>query len=232
MASVAEVVETIERQGTLDVVAITDHEDETGGQRAREIAAARGYRLEVIVGAEVTTLQGHLLALYIEQAPLSFRSLETTLEAIHAQGGLAIVPHPMSWLTRSIGQRALDRLQERREPGVAFDAIETRNPSLAGRVTARKTARLNQRWRLAETGSSDAHYLSHIGTAWTEFEGRSAAELRGALIAGRTVADGGNYPPLREIGWRRLALGLAWGYSATPRKVLRRRRPANERAAP
>jgi predicted metal-dependent phosphoesterase TrpH len=226
MATVESVLEHVERNTTLDVVAITDHEDETGGQRAREIAARRGYRFEVVVGAEVTTMQGHLLALYIEQAPPSFRSVEATLEAIHAQGGVAIVPHPMSWLTRSIGERTLDKVMARRESGILFDAIETQNPSLAGRVTRAKAERLNRGWGLPATGGSDAHYLPHIGAAQTEFEGASAEDLKRALLAGEVAAVPGAYGPLLQLGVHRLLLQLAWGYSATPRKLFRRRAAA------
>lgn len=224
MASVPALLEHLERYSDLDVIAVTDHEDAAGGHRARDLAVQRGSRIEVIVGAEVTTRHGHLLALFIEQAPPSFRSVEATLEAIHAQGGLAIVPHPMSWLTRSLSERTIDRVMDRGEPGIAFDGIETVNPSLAGRVTAARTRVRNEHWRLPATGSSDAHHLAHAATAWTEFQGSTAADLRRALEAGETAAGGTSYPSIRKVGVGQIALGLAWGYTATPRKVLGRRR--------
>ncbi|MGH2631895.1 MAG: PHP domain-containing protein, partial [Tepidiformaceae bacterium] len=198
LASVEQTLEYIEHHTGLDVVAITDHEDVAGGLRARELAATRGYRFQVVVGAEITTLQGHLLALFIETTPPSFRRVESTLDMIHQQGGLAVVPHPMSWLTRSISQRTLERIALERialersaleqtsagqgGSGQTFDAIETANPSPAGKVTrARAVAANASRWQLAETGGSDAHHLRHIGTGWTEFEGTSVAALRSAI---------------------------------------------------
>lgn len=225
MYSVATLLDHVERNLDLDVIAVTDHEDATGGQRARELAAKRGCRVEVIVGAEVTTLQGHLLALGIETAPKSFRSIEATLEAIHAQGGIAVVPHPMSWLTRSISERTIARIQHRGEAGITFDAIELANPSPAGRITAARAARHNRAWRLPVTGGSDAHHLPHAGTGWTEFEGTTVAALYESLIRGATVAMASRYPALREVGIGQTLLGLAWGYSATPRKMLRRNPP-------
>ena len=222
LATVAQVLEHAEHGTDLDVVAITDHEDATGGLRARELAAKRNLRLDVIPGAEVTTLHGHILALFIETEPKSFRSIERTLEAIHSQGGVAIVPHPMSWLTRSLSERTLRRVIERNEPGVLFDAIELANPSPAGRVTSRRARALNEtQWRLPATGGSDAHHLPHIGAGWTEFEGSRAADLRGSIAAGSTSGHMTAYPSAREVGYGRLVLGLAWGYSATPRKMLR-----------
>lgn len=223
LATVEQTMEHVEHVTDLDVIAIADHEDAAGGQRAREVAAKRGYRVEVIVAAEITTLHGHLLALFIEEAPPSFRSVEATLEAIHRQGGLAVIPHPMSWLTRSLSRRTIDRVVNRGETGIAFDAMEIANPSPAGKVTAAQATRYNDaRWHLPGTGSSDAHHLPHIGAGWTAFEGFTAEDLRRAIAAGTVEACQEPYPPAREVGLGKLALGLAWGYTATPRKMFRR----------
>lgn len=222
LASVEDVLAFVEHRTDLDVVAITDHEDVTGGLRAQELAAKHAYRFEVVPGAEITTRQGHLLALYIDRDVPSFRSVESTLEQIHTRGGLAIVPHPLSWLTRSISERTLDRICERREEGIMFDAIELSNPSPAGRRTRERALRLNvERWKLPWAGGSDAHHLPHVATGWTEFAGSSAAELRAAMEAGRVHGAMSRYPHAAEVGYGRIALGLAWGYSATPRKMLR-----------
>jgi predicted metal-dependent phosphoesterase TrpH len=221
LATIEQLLEYVEHKTDLDVIAVTDHEDASGGQRARELAARRGYRFEVVVGAEITTIQGHLLALWIDDAPKSFRSIEATLERIHAAGGVAVVPHPMSWLTRSISRRTIERLQARGEAGVTFDAIELANPSPAGLLTRRKAKALNRRWGLAATGSSDAHHLLHTATGWTEFAGTTAEQLRAALSARMTTPAMTRYPSLREVGFGKTALGLVWGYAATPRKMLR-----------
>jgi predicted metal-dependent phosphoesterase TrpH len=218
-ASIEQLLEWVEHATDLDVIAVTDHEDVRGGLQARELAARRGYRFEVIPGAEITTLQGHVLALFVERDLPSFRGVESTLAMIHDAGGIAIAPHPLSWLTRSVGRRTLDSLWARGEAGVHFDAIELANASPAGRSTGAKAASLNAaRWQLPATGSSDAHHLEHVGSAWTEFAGRTAEELRLAIAAGETQAV---MRPLPAVPAGRLALGLAWGYTATPRKVVR-----------
>lgn len=221
LASVRQTVDHVAALGDLDLIAITDHEDATGGHRAREYAAKRNLSLEVIVGAEVTTMQGHLVALGIESAPRSFRSIESTLYEIHRQGGLAIVPHPMSWMTRSLSRRTIDRICAAGEPGVTFDAIELANPSPAGKATRTKALAANRHWGLAAVGASDAHHLPHVGAGWTEFDGAGESGLRSAIEAHATVPRMQSYAPAREVGYRNLALGLAWGYAATPRKMLR-----------
>ncbi len=220
MATIEAVLEYVQEHTDLDLIAVTDHEDVTGGLRARELAAQHGYRFEVAPGVEVTTLQGHLLGIGIEVTPKSFRRVESTIEMIHSQGGVAIVPHPMSWLTRSLSERTIARVCARGEAGVTFDGIETANPSPAGKIRRQQTVRRNRMdWRLAETGGSDAHHLAHIGTGWTEFEGMGFAALRGAIDARATRGTMTAYPSLREVGYGRVAMGLAWGYAATPRKM-------------
>jgi hypothetical protein len=75
---------------------------------------------------------------------------------------------------------------------------------------------------LPVVGGSDAHHLRHIGAGWTEFCGRSAAELRAALRAGAVSGRMRGYPSLRETGLVQVIAGLGWGYTATPRKLLKR----------
>jgi predicted metal-dependent phosphoesterase TrpH len=224
LATVERTLEYVQEETDLDVIAITDHEDVRGGLRAREIAARRGYRFEVLPGAEVTTLQGHLIALGVESCPQSFRRVESALDVIHTQDGLAIVPHPMSWLTRSMSRATIERVVAASVDGVRFDGIELGNPSPAGRQREAEARALNGRWGLAEVGGSDAHHLLHIGSGWTEFPGRGAACLREAIAAGTTMARVARYASLREVGFGRVVLGLAWGYAATPRKMLDARR--------
>jgi predicted metal-dependent phosphoesterase TrpH len=222
MASVSAVLEYVEHRTDLDVIAVTDHEDVRGGLIARDLAAKRGYRFDVIAGAEVTTLGGHVLAIFLEKTPPAFRRVESTLEMIHAEGGLAVVPHPLSWLTRSISRRTLDRIQS--GDGQRFDGIELANPSPAGLRTRDRAASLNtQHWNIPATGGSDGHHLPHIGRGWTEFAGHSAQELRHAILSRTCQARMLPYPSLRDVGLAQLAAGLAWGYSATPRKLLRHR---------
>ena len=217
----AQLLDHVQEHTALDLIAVTDHEDAAGGLEAQALAAQREFRFEVIVGAEVTTLQGHLLGLFIESAPKSFRSIERSIYEIHQQGGLAIIPHPMSWLTRSISRRTIDRLYLRRASGDWFDAIELANPSPAGKQTEARARALNAGWDLPETGGSDAHHLLHAGTGWTTFAGTAAPDLRAALASKSSRGATSRYPSIAEIGYRRTALGLLWGYAATPRKMLR-----------
>lgn len=198
MGSMEEMLDHVEGNTDLDVIAITDHDDVEGGFMARELAARRNCSFQVIVGEEVTTLEGHLLALFMEKPVRSLQSLYKTVEAVHAQGGLCIVPHPMSWLTRSVGRRALERIVSGSAPGVYLDGLEVINATIAGRVSNDKAKTLNvARFNLAETGGSDAHFPLHIGSAYTVFHGRSAEDLRKSLESKLTQAERSKIRPPR-----------------------------------
>lgn len=189
LSSPAEILDAAER-AELDVVALTDHDDIRGSFLLRDLAERRSSPVRVITAAEVTTRSGHLLALWIEDDVPMLRPLAETVVAIHRAGGLAVVPHPLSYLTFSLGERSL-RMLAMGDAEAMVDGIELRNPSYAGRVRASRAAWLNdQALHVAQTGSSDAHHAQLVGTAWTEFPGRSPDDLREAIAARSTAARG------------------------------------------
>lgn len=215
------IFERVEHETELDIVAITDHEEIGCALAARELHARGGYRFELVTGIELTTRSGHLLALFVDEPLRPLRPLAESVAEIHRRGGLAVLPHPLSYLTRSIGQRALERLLATGDPQLRPDGIELANGSLAGRVTGAKARRLNRaRFHLPETGGSDAHFIEEVGRAATLFPGTTTGELRTALAAGRTEARMLAPVPLSAIGWRRLARQQVRGLSVTPRRVL------------
>ncbi|HEY9325579.1 MAG TPA: PHP-associated domain-containing protein [Candidatus Limnocylindria bacterium] len=197
LASPEAILDAAERVG-LDVIALTDHDDIRGAFLLRDIAARRSSPVEIVPGVEVTTRSGHLLALWIEDEIQMFATLAETISRIHRAGGVAIVPHPLSYLTFSVGEGALRALTAATDPLVHIDGIETRNPSYAGRVRAARSVWLNEKvLHVAATGSSDAHHSNLVGTAWTEFDGNDGDALRRA-IADRTTRPDGRHWTLGE----------------------------------
>jgi len=183
-ASVAQVLDWVEHQTDLDLIAITDHERIDGALRARELQAAGDFHFELSVGEEITTRRGHLLALFIEERIPALRPLGETVERIHAAGGIAVAPHTMAPLTPSVGGGSMRQLQRDTDAGRHLDAIELMNPSAAGRARHHARRRLNaELLHLPGIGSSDAHVVEGIGTAWTWFPGASAEDFRAALAS-------------------------------------------------
>jgi len=195
-ATVTDIIDHVERNTELDVIAITDHERIDAAVAGRAMARDRGVRFEVVVGEEVTTLGGHLLALWIEQPIKPFRSLRSTIAAVHDQGGIAIPAHPLVPYPLCAQGFVLRRLLAD-EPRYRPDAIEAFNPTTLGRPWHGRVVRFAEEHGLARVGNSDAHALEAIGTGYTTFEGHDGAALR-AAIAARTTHHHGTFHPLGE----------------------------------
>lgn len=204
MADVSQIVEYVEECIDLDVIAITDHDKMESSFQARELAAKRGYRFEVVTGMEITTLEGHLLALYLESPVPSFKPLADTIEAIHSQGGLSIAPHAMSWLTDSIMRRGLEKIVTASDQCHRLDGIETISGGIFRPILNHRASEWHRKHWLAETGGSDAHFLAIVGSVVTLFPGRSAADLRRSLLEGTTKGANGFRVRLRDLRFTQL----------------------------
>ncbi|HEX5040487.1 MAG TPA: PHP-associated domain-containing protein [Candidatus Limnocylindria bacterium] len=199
-ASVAEILDHVEGSTDLDVVAITDHERIDGALRAAELHRARGYSFDLVVGEEITTRRGHVLALFVTERIPALRPLEETLERIHGQGGIAIAAHPMAPIPLSVGRRSLQRVRDHADEAVAFDALELFNPSHAGRTRHSARMELNAReLNLPGVGNSDAHVLEGIGTGWTAFPGYTALDYRAAIADGEVSAEGTHWSSAHNV---------------------------------
>lgn len=215
-----ELLDYVEEHTDLDVIAITDHDHIRGAWRAREIWANRRYRFDLIVGIEVTAIEGHVAALFVEDPIDSLMHVEETLGACHKQGGLSIIPHPMSWATRSLDRGTILRVTRERRDGVYFDAIETATASALGRLWAHRASRLNEeRLGLPEVGGSDSHFAASVGCAYTRFNGRRAEDLRASILAGETTSAGDGYPTILELGVGPVVRQTWRGLSTTPRTM-------------
>ena len=211
----------------LDCTAITEHDQIDGALRAQSVAVERGLPIEVIVGSEVTSRQGHMVALWLTEPVPAFRSAAATVEAIWRQGGVAIIAHPASIVPPSLRVKEIDQLVRdlapaQRDSTELVLGIELVNPSLTARLRVPPVALANaERWGLPETGGSDAHFAPHVGAAVTRYPGSGPDALRTALIAGQTRAEEREHPSLLSVG-PRLLLQPLLGLSATPRALTRR----------
>jgi predicted metal-dependent phosphoesterase TrpH len=187
-SSVQEVLDAAVAKG-LDVVAITDHERIDAAIAARAMAADTGLPLEVVVGEEITTRGGHLLALFVERRIPPYRSLRSTIAAVHDAGGLAVPAHPLVPYPLCAQGFALRRLLADIEI-FRPDGLETFNPTLLGRPWHGRAVRFAAEYGLAALGNSDAHAAAEVGRGHTTFPGRSAADLRRAIESGATRAHG------------------------------------------
>jgi predicted metal-dependent phosphoesterase TrpH len=170
----------------LDVIAITDHDRLEASLWA--FAHRHEYPFDIVPGVEVTSAEGHVLALWVTQPIEKGLSLQATAERIHRQGGLAILAHPFEPLIAPHTLwRYLTHPEVLQQSGI--DAVEVFN---AGAITAGGNAltRAVYAHRLPVVGNSDAHMPDSIGTGVTRFHGTSADDLRKSLVLGMTAVEG------------------------------------------
>jgi predicted metal-dependent phosphoesterase TrpH len=167
----------------LDVIAITDHDDVRGALEACKLAHL--YGIEVIPGVEVSTKDGHLLALFIEEVPPLGQSLIDTLIFIGKAGGIAIAPHAFNGLPHSLNMESVVGALTNPRAKAVLKGMETYNMGTqAFDSTAQK---LSIYLPLAKIASSDAHVYWAIGAGRTEFEGKTIGDLRKAIENNTTL---------------------------------------------
>ncbi|MGA9402290.1 PHP-associated domain-containing protein [Haladaptatus sp.] len=140
----------------LDAIVITDHDVIEESRRAAELAAE--YGLIGIPGVEVSTGDGHLLAIGVDERPTPRQSLGATVKDVHELGGVAIVPHPFQWSRHGVRKRDL----------VACDAIEVYNSWLFTGYKNRRAGAFADEHGYPGIAASDAHTASMVGRAYTE----------------------------------------------------------------
>jgi predicted metal-dependent phosphoesterase TrpH len=152
---------------------VTDHDRIDGALRARD-AAPDG--LTVIVGEEIRTADGDLIAAFLERPVASGTSAADTIAAIREQGGLVGIPHPFDRFRGSL-------LRDARMSALApmVDWVETHNARIVGGGNEHAAAFAREH-DLPGIAVSDAHTIVEIGVAYTAMRGEPSTPA--GLLAG------------------------------------------------
>ncbi|MEI6447105.1 MAG: PHP-associated domain-containing protein [Actinomycetes bacterium] len=154
-ATPVEVLLTQARARGLGAIAVTDHNEVSGALEAR----AKASGIKVIVGEEVKTKnQGEVIGLFIEKRIPAGMSFEETLDAIHAQGGIAYVPHPFDRMHSVPDYEHLLACVDR------IDALEVYNARVAIGEFNEEAARFAAKYRIPAGAGSDAHVAQGLGS--------------------------------------------------------------------
>jgi predicted metal-dependent phosphoesterase TrpH len=146
----------------LSGIAIVDHNEIAGALRGLDIAK-NIKNFVLIPGMEISTENGHIIALNIKEKIQPRFSPKKTVDKIKELGGFVICPHPFrpfSGLGSSI-VRVTD-----------FDAIETYN-ARSSIISNRRAFRLANKLKLGKSAGSDAHFMEEIGSAYIEIQGNN-----------------------------------------------------------
>jgi predicted metal-dependent phosphoesterase TrpH len=93
------------RAQNVECLVITDHDEIEGARAVRE----RG-EIDVVIGEEVSSRDGHILGLFLHKRIDPGMSAEDTARAIKDQGGLVMAPHPFTVLCDDSLHAATERL--------------------------------------------------------------------------------------------------------------------------
>jgi len=176
------------REAGLDAFAVTDHDNIKGSLEAVRLAPE--YGLVGIPGLEVSSEDGHVLALGVtEKVPPGLPFAET-VDRIRESGGIAVVPHPFQESRSGVlANVSLDEL-------ATADAIEVYNSRLLTGRANRQAEQFAREYGLPMTAGSDAHISEMVGRAITNVatETREVEAVLEAIRKGDTTVEGRRTP--------------------------------------
>jgi len=139
-------------------IAITDHNTIRGALEAQALAPDF-----VIVGEEIKTDSGELLAYFIREEIPAGLTPEETIRRIREQGGVVGVSHPLDQLRReAMGRDVLARMLP------LIDCVEVFNARVVLPGDNARAQALAREHGLPGTAGSDAHSVGEIGRAYVE----------------------------------------------------------------
>jgi predicted metal-dependent phosphoesterase TrpH len=155
--SLEAVIEACRKRG-LGKVAITDHNAIAGALALSEMAPDL-----VIVGEEIKTDVGEIIAYFLEEEVPKGLPIREAIARVREQGGLVGVSHPLDRLRReAMGLTHLLTIIEQ------VDMLEVFNARTTFPSDNRRVLDLAHEWGLLATAGSDAHIAWEIGHAYVE----------------------------------------------------------------
>jgi predicted metal-dependent phosphoesterase TrpH len=174
----------------LNGIAITDHNSIKGAYEVKKLNKDKNF--EVIIGEEIKTNYGEILALYIQEE-IKKGDLFDVIDNIKTQDGIIVIAHPFRQVPWLKFKYPLRELQGK------VDGIEVFNSRNIG-FSNQKAENAIKGLKFARIGTSDAHIPSDIGNGYTLFNGN----LRKAIKTQATDAKGTTSSALPSI------LAAAW----------------------
>ncbi len=155
-------------QNRIDILAPTDHSTIRGSRDVRELAQPHG--IETIIGAEYSSDYGDIIGLFLQDDAYS-RNAGEIIQEIHAQNGLAILPHP--YRSHHLTDDFLD----------SFDGIEVFNARLPEQLN-RLAGELAAMLKKPAFFGVDAHLREELGLVIAEVEVNGNEPLINAVRRG------------------------------------------------
>jgi predicted metal-dependent phosphoesterase TrpH len=169
-------------------LAITDHGTIDGALRARDAAPGR---LRVLIGEEIRTTAGDLIAVFLERAIPGGLSPFDAIAAVREQGGLVGIPHPFDRRRGSLLVSGADG----EDVAGHVDWVEAYNARVLGATGNERAAAFARERGLPGVAASDAHSTLEVGVAYTLLVGDPSTPdgLRAALASAELVVGRASY---------------------------------------
>ena len=182
----------------LTAVAVTDHNQIEGSCKI-----AKEADFLVISGMEVSSADGHIVALNLQELIPRGLSAKETVDKIHEAGGIAIAVHPYAWFKGSLTSHV---------ETAKFDAVETINASaFPFKRCKRKAMEIAQKLNLPCVGVTDSHYGPTIGYGYTVIDSEPNVDaIAKAIVNGKCQPFGQQVP---------LTLNLERQYKLIKRRI-------------
>jgi predicted metal-dependent phosphoesterase TrpH len=167
-----------------DAIAITDHGTTRGAlaveSAAKNLSKETGVSPMIIVGQEIETDQGEILAYGIRDDINENQDLLTTCQEIRKKGGFLIVPHPFDLMRRGIGGN-INNVRD------YVDAVEGFNErTLVSKFNNRAMAFLTKN-KIPVAVGSDAHFIDEFGKTYMLVESKkNEKDMFNAIRKGKT----------------------------------------------
>ena len=171
----------------LNAVAVTDHNQLEG---AYKIAKETDFL--IIPGMEISSSDGHIVALNVrELIPKGFCAAKT-VDQIHEASGVAIACHPYVYFKGCLRDKVC----------ATFDAIEVINArAFPFKNSVKKAEEIAERLNLSRVAGTDAHYGPQIGYGYTVIEAAelSVEAVAKAIVEGHCEPFGQPVPPVINL---------------------------------
>jgi predicted metal-dependent phosphoesterase TrpH len=150
-----EIIKILKKNG-IQGVAFTDHNSVSGGLKALKISPEN---FLVIPGIEISTADGHMLALDVKEKIKRGLSIEETVERIIDIGGTPVAPHLFRMMS-GIKKENLKKIYKQLPAIEIFNGCSVPKSNL-------KAAKVAKEFNLGGIGGSDAHDPRYVGYAYT-----------------------------------------------------------------
>ena len=167
----------------LNAIAITDHDEIEGTWAVRKLEHEG---LLLIPGEEVSSSEGHIIALGITDYIKPLQTPQETVDQIHDYAGIAIAAHPYCYYRSGLGNivQSLD-----------VDAMETMNSRFILGISNHIAKKVSKKNNVPVIGASDAHFVKGIGRCYTQIpDCDDVDELLKHIKKGHTTSLGERTP--------------------------------------